>query len=200
MNTTTASLRVTARQSETGYTQETMRQRQMRLMKNNLQKTFLEKEGEGRAQSETQQSISRPVSCVAKDHRLLKMVVDEANSRGMAITTLMDTNEEKEYQAYNPYANAKKAKGKHSLLTAPYKQHLDSQRARSALSSFQVGKRYYSKRIKPVELAQSHYDQEQNSMYARGVYGKLERQRPNFYMDHRKFEQFRSSQDRRRAA
>ena len=103
---------------------------------------------------QTSNAISDLVSHVSKDAKLLKMFVQEANSRGMCITGDVSTAASEAYGLKKPNPS--------SELQIKTKKKLET-------SSFKNGWRFYQDRVRPVEKAVMEYDQKQEKLYAQGI-------------------------------
>lgn len=80
--------------------EESLRQKQFRLMRTKLQKGWNEQSTSVSKQASN--AISDLVSHVSKDAKLLKMFVQEANSRGMCITGDVSTAASEAYGLKKP--------------------------------------------------------------------------------------------------
>ena len=99
------------------------------------------------------------------------MVVDEANSRGMAITSHQSSTEIPDFYSNNFYRQ-KLMENRRSkpVFIKPYEKHRMQIRSKSVVSNFNIGKQYYNSRIRPIELAQQQYDYEVGSLASIGYY------------------------------
>jgi len=80
---------------------ESHRKKQYRLIKNKLETSWVSgRDGEINTYKKTHQAIDNLVNVASSDPKLLKMIVHEANNRGMAITG-QSTN----FSSQDPYSN-----------------------------------------------------------------------------------------------
>lgn len=167
---------------------ESMRHRQMKIVKKQLEQEINDPDAAMTTGQKASNSISHLVHQAAKDHKLLKMVVDEANSRGMAITSHQNSTDIPDFYSNNFYRQKlmENRRSKPQLIK-PYEKHRMQIKSKSVISNFNIGKQYYNTRIRPIELANQQYDYEMDSLVSVGYYQSIPSKRPNFYMDHRQF-------------
>ena len=125
-------------QLEDPYAGETIRQRQYRLTKQNLEKSWSKKDGEPTTYMQTKQAMEDLINRAASDSKLLKMIVDEANSRGMGISSSASTApSEQPYGAASPHILSSNRKNR---LPTPNKMRMSQEQKRFSISNFKVGK------------------------------------------------------------